>query len=279
MTGEKQRRRFRGEWVWYGGSITATAVLSIFIFLPLLALVITIDLNDFWTGLTDPLVWQAMRLSLFTSLISLIIVILLGTPLAWHLACSTSRFAKWLETLLKLPVVIPPAVAGLGLLLAFSRRGLLGPLFDLVGWSPALTPVAVIMAQVFVSAPFHVQAATTAFRRMDDSLLVVARSLGASPFRTFLHVALPIAAPSLLSGAAMSWSRALGEFGATLMFAGNLAGRTQTMPLAIYVALESNPQAAQALAIVLTLVAFLLLLALRSTHRYIAIEKGDTVDA
>ena len=133
-----------------------------------------------------------------------------GTPLAWWLARSRWRSARWLEILLQLPVVIPPAVGGIALLLAFGRRGLFGGVLERLGWSPAFSSVAVVMAQVFVSAPFYMQAAVQAFGRLDRNLLAVGRSLGASPPRLFFRVALPLARPWLIGGAAMTWARALG---------------------------------------------------------------------
>lgn len=239
-------------------------VLAAFLVVPLAALFITSNLTDVRAGLSAPLVWPALRLSLFTTLVSLLVVVGLGTPLAWTLARTSWRGSRLLETLLQLPTVIPPAVAGIALLLAFGRRGLLASWLSREGWSVTFTTAAVIMAEVFVSAPFFVQAAASAFRRIDPQLVVVARTLGASPWKVFSGIAIPLAAPSLVAGAAMSWARALGEFGATLMFAGNLEGRTQTLPLAIYSALESDLRAAQALSMVLVVVAFALLLFIRA---------------
>src|SRR5262249_18504498 len=152
------------------------------------------------------------------------------------------RGARAIETVLQLPIVIPPAVAGIALLLAFGRRSLLAALYP-GGWSLTFTTTAVVLAQIFVSAPFFVQAALSAFRRIDPNLVLVARSFGAQPLRVFARVWLPLAAPGLLAGAILSWARALGEFGATLMFAGNLEGRTQTLPLAIYTAMEADLRA------------------------------------
>jgi len=186
-----------------------------------------------------------------------------GTALAWYLVRHEGALSRWIESAIQLPIVIPPAVGGLALLLAFGRRGLLGESLDAIGIAIPFTTLAVILAEVFVSAPFFVLAAAAAFRRLDPTLWVVARSLGASPLRAFVRVALPTAAPSLVAGAAMSWARSLGEFGATLMFAGNLTGRTQTLPLAVYTALESDMRAAQAIALVLVMIAFALLLVLR----------------
>jgi molybdate transport system permease protein len=168
--------------------------------------------------------------------------------------------------MVELPIVVPPAVAGVALLFAFGRRGLLAGILYPEGSSLAFTVVAVVMAQIFVSAPFYVQAATSAFRRLDEGLLVVARTFGATPFRIFLRIALPISGPALVGGAAMSFARALGEFGATLMFAGNLRGVTQTLPLAVYTALESDLALAQAMSVVLVVVALALLLLARAAH-------------
>lgn len=247
--------------------VVVGALLVAFLAIPLLALVVTTTAVDFEAGLRHPLVWPALRLSALTTSLSLVIVVLLGTPLAWTLARRQGPLARALETSLQLPIVVPPAVAGVALLLAFGRRGLLAGWLYPEGWSLTFTTTAVVMAEVFVSAPFFVQAATSAFRRVDPQLLLVARSFGATPLRVFLGVALPLATPGLVAGAAMSWARALGEFGATLMFAGNLQGETQTLPLAIYTALESDLRAAQALSIVLVGVAFALLLVVRVAIR------------
>ena len=243
------------------------ALLVGFLALPIVGLVATTSWQEFVGGLRHPLVWPALRLSLLTTTLSLLIVVSLGTALAWTLARSGSRVARLVEIIVELPIVIPPAVAGVALLLAFGRRGLLAGWLYREGWSVAFTTPAVVMAEVFVSAPFFVQAATSAFRRVDEDLLVVARTFGASPWRVFFRIAIPLATPGLIAGAIMSWARSLGEFGATLMFAGNLQGRTQTLPLAIYTALESELRAAQALSIVLVSVAFALLFGLRATLR------------
>lgn len=239
-------------------------VLVIFLLAPLLGLVAATSFGDFVAGLQHPLVWPALRVSLMTTIVSLLFVVVFGTPLAWSLARAHGRFARGIETLANLPAVIPPAVAGIAMLLAFGRRGLFAGWFYPKGWSVAFTTLAVIMAEIFISAPFYVQAATSAFRRLDANCLIVARTLGATPLRVFFRIGLPLATPSLLAGAAMSWARSLGEFGATLMFAGNFTGKTQTLPLAIYTALESDLRAAQALSLVLVVVAFGVLLFVRT---------------
>ena len=238
-------------------------VLVIFLIAPLLGLIAATSFGDFVAGLQHPLGWPALRLSLVTTTTSLFFVVFFGTPLAWSLARANGRFARGIEVLANLPAVIPPAVAGIALLLAFGRRGLLAGWLYPKGWSVAFTTLAVIMAEIFISAPFFVQAATSAFRRLDANCLIVARTLGATPLRVFFRIGLPLAKPSLLAGAAMSWARALGEFGATLMFAGNFTGKTQTLPLAIYTALESDMRVAQALSLVLVVVAFAVLLFVR----------------
>jgi molybdate transport system permease protein len=234
--------------------------LLILLALPLAALVLRSGPAALVAGLTHPLVAPALRVSVETSSASLAIIVVTGTPLAWLLARRGGRILAAVEALVQLPIVVPPAVAGVALLLALGRRGLLG---GMLGGSVAFTPFAVVLAQVFVSAPFYVQAAAIAFRDLDPRLLIVARTLGASPARTFFRVALPLSAPGLAGGAAMAWARALGEFGATLMFAGNLPGRTQTLPLAIYTALEDDVRVAQALSLVLVAAAAALLVVVR----------------
>lgn len=245
----------------------SSAALLLLVALPLAGLLFTTSPHQLLAGLSNPLVGPALRLSLLTTSLSLALVVAFGTPLGWVLARRRSRLARLIETAMQLPVVLPPAVAGVALLLAFGRRGLLGPVFGAAGVGVPFTLGAVVLAESFVAAPFYLQAAITAFRGLDPDLVVVARALGASPPRVFLTVAVPIAAPGLAGGAALSWARALGEFGATLMFAGNLTGRTQTLPLAIYTALESDLHAAQALSIIMVVVAFALLMAIRAGTR------------
>jgi molybdate transport system permease protein len=252
--------RTRGHWL----LVVTGALLVLFLAAPILGLACSTSLGELWAGLHHPLVWPALRLSLSTTSASLLLVVAFGTPLSWTLARATGRFARAVEVLVQVPAVIPPAVAGVAMLLAFGRRGWLAGWLYPKGRSAAFTTLAVIMAEVFVSAPFFVQATTSAFRRVDENCLAVARTLGASPLRVFYRIGLPLAIPGLLAGAAMSWARSLGEFGATLMFAGNLTGKTQTLPLAIYTAFESDLRAAQALSLLLVIVAFVVLLFVRA---------------
>jgi molybdate transport system permease protein len=237
-------------------------LLAALLVLPLAALLLRTGPSALAEGLASGIVGPALRLSLETSAVSLAVAVVLGTPLAWGLAQARGRGARLLETLLALPVVMPPAVAGIALLLAFGRHGL-PTLLGHPEASLAFTGTAVVIAQIFVSAPLYVQGAVAAFRRLDPELMESAASLGAGPARAFFRVALPVSAAGLTAAGAMAWARALGEFGATLMFAGNLEGVTQTLPLAVYVALERDPAAAQALALLLLFAAFGLLAVVR----------------
>jgi molybdate transport system permease protein len=272
-------RRALAPIAWAGAIGLLSGLLLLLIALPLAGLLFSAPPRQLLAGLADPLVVPALRLTLFTTSISLLGILVCGTPAAWVIARATSRAAQvgparpakrfWgvVETLVELPVVLPPAVAGVALLLAFGRRGLLGPGLAAAGIGLPFTCAAVVVAQTFVAAPFYLQAAIAAFRRLDPDLILVARTLGASSPRILFTVAIPVSWPSLAGGAAMSWARALGEFGATLMFAGNMTGRTQTLPLAIYTALESDLRTAQSLSILLVAVAFALLVAIRAGAR------------
>ena len=244
----------------------AALPLLLLLVLPVSALIAAATPADLAAGLRHPLFAPALRLTLVTSLLSLGIVVVLGTPLAWWLASAGERLprvARVVEALVDLPIVLPPAVVGIALLQTFGRGGVLGPALSAAGLQIPFTATAVVIAQVVVSAPFFVQGATAAFRRVDGDLLLVARTLGQTPAGAFARVALPMAAPGLAGAAALALARAVGEFGATLLFAGNLTGVTQTMPLAIYMALESDVRVAVALALVLGGVSAALLVALR----------------
>ena len=238
-------------------------LLVAFLVLPMLALALSTSLREIGAGLANPLFARALWLSLRTTATSLVICVTLGVPLAWWLATSRSRLVRLIEVLVQLPIVVPPAVIGVALLQAFGARGLLGPLLSSLGVQLPFTPAAVVLAQVVVSAPFFVQAAANAFREVELDLLIVARTLGASATAAFFRVAVPVALPGLAVGACLAWARALGEFGATLIFAGNMSGRTQTLPLAIFTALESNVSVAVVVSLALIAIGSVLLLALR----------------
>lgn len=244
-----------------GGLFGATLVGLLL--LPLVALVLSTSFADLQASLRHPLFAPALWLSLRTTLLSLALTVLLGTPLAWWLATSSSKAANITAVLVELPIVIPPAVVGVALLQTFGHQGLLGPALEALSIRVPFTPNAVVLAQLVVSAPFFVQAAANAFRKVDADVMIVARTLGASQGIAFLRIAIPIALPGLIVGASLAWARALGEFGATLLFAGNMTGRTQTMPLAIFSALESDVQLAVVFSLVLAGVGVLLLAGIR----------------
>lgn len=239
-------------------------LLLIFLLSPLVAIFLKVHAQeDLWGTLWQPIVTEALRLSVVTSLSSLCLAVVLGTPLAYVLARHRFRGAALLDTLIDLPMVMPPTVAGVALLMAFGRRGVLGAWFDVIGIQISFTTFAVVLAQSFVSIPFYIRAARAGFQSVDQELERVAYTLGHAPFSVFLRVTVPLAFPALLGGAVMAWARALGEFGATIMFAGNFLGRTQTMPLAIYSAMESDLTAALVLSVILIVVSFSVLFGVR----------------
>lgn len=239
------------------------AALVVVLVLPLVALALSSSPEDIRAGTQSPLFAPALWLSLRTTVVSLAITVICGLPLAWWLATSSSRWARAVELLVDLPIVIPPAVIGVALLQTYGRRGLLGPSLEKVGLSIPFTEKAVVIAQVVVSAPFFVQAAANAFRKVDRDLLLVARTLGAPPATAFFRIAVPVALPGLVVGASLAWARSLGEFGATLLFAGNMPGTTQTTPLAIFSALESDVRVAIVFSLILAAMGSLLLVSLR----------------
>lgn len=238
------------------------AALMLLLVLPLAALALGVRASDF-TRAVDRGLLEALGTSLVSTTVSALFITLLGTPLAYWLAAREGMLVRLVEALVRLPAVTPPAVAGVALLSAFGRRGLFGSALEALGIALPFTPGAVVIAQIFVASPFYVLPAAAAFRAIDPTLLWTARSLGAGPLRVFARIAVPLAAPALFAGLAVAWARALGEFGATLMFAGNLPG-TQTLPVAIYAAMEGDLGPARAMAIVLLAWAVFLFTSLRS---------------
>ena len=244
-------------------SWTAALPLLLFLLLPLLALLLRAPSAALWRNFTHPTVTQAILLSLQTSIAATALTVLLGTPLAYVLARRPLPFSRAVDVLIDLPIVLPPAVAGVALLLAFGRQGLLGPLLAPLGIQLVFTPLAVIIAQTFVASPFYLRAAVLGFAAVDPELEQAAALDGAGEWRLFTDVMLPMARTALLSGAVMTWARALGEFGATIIFAGNLPGLTQTMPLAIYLGFELDLDVALTLAVILLAFSSLVLFAVR----------------
>ena len=243
--------------------IAATVVYVVFVGLPVLALLIrAAQQESFADSLTSNIALQALRLSLITSLVSMVVVVVLGTPFALLLARSDSRILKAVDSLVELPLVLPPVVAGVAMLMAFGRQGLIGPALTGLGITLPFTTVAVVFAQMFVAAPFYVRAAKLGFQSVARDYEDVSQTLGVSPWGTFWKLTLPLAAPSIIGGLALAWARAISEFGATIMFAGNLTGRTQTMPLAIISAMESDLGAALSLSVFLLIGSLAVLLVL-----------------
>ena len=238
-----------------------------FVVLPILTLFLELPLDALPEVFSDPVVIDALLLSLATATASTAIVLVIMTPIAYVTARHAFPGRELVETLMDLPIVLPPAVAGLGLLLAFGRFGLAGQYLNLLGITVAFTPIAVVMAQVFVASPFYLRQARTSFAELDPAYEAAARTLGATRLYTFLHVTVPLTIEGLVSGTIMTFARALGEFGATILFAGNLQGRTQTMPLAIYSTMQSDLRASCALAIVLVVISFGVIAAVRVLGR------------
>jgi molybdate transport system permease protein len=239
-----------------------------FIALPLLALSLRASGTSLLANLRLPAVQQAIRVSLRTTLVSTGIIVVFGTPISLYLAHVKTRFSRVIDTLTDLPTVLPPAVAGVALLVVFGRRGLVGGLLDDLGVQIAFTQAAVVMAQVFIACPFYIKSAALGFAALDPEIQQAASLDGASGWQIFRYVVVPLSWPALLSGGLMSWARAMGEFGATIIFAGNFPGRTQTMPLAIYIGFEIDLQVALTLAVILMGFSFLILLAVKGVlHR------------
>lgn len=239
-----------------------------FILAPVCALFLRSTPGAFFAALQQSDVQEALRLSALTTAITLFCAIAFGTPIAYMLARWHFPGRRLLDTLVDLPIVVPPAVAGVALLIAFGRRGIFAPALDAAGIHLSFTTAAVVLAQLFVASPFYVRAARAGFLAVDRRLEEASSTLGAGRFETFRRITIPLALPGLIGGAVLTWARALGEFGATIMFAGNLVGVSQTMPLAVYLKLESGDMpAALALSIVLVLASLGVLLVVRLAER------------
>lgn len=241
----------------------ATAVVLSFLLLPIAAVFLRVPLGDLVDQLSSDVVRDALAVTLKTNLVALTLILLLGTPAAYLIGSRSFRGRAFAQTLVELPLVLPPAVAGIGLLAAFGRAGLLGDEFEALGITISFTQTAVVLAVTFVAGPFYVRPAISAFEAVDPTLLAASRTLGAGPARTFFRVALPLAGGGLGAGAALAFARGLGEFGATIMFAGSLQGVTQTLSLAIYQEFDLNFDTALAISALLILVSGVLLLSVK----------------
>ena len=244
--------------------LVPAALAVAFLVLPLAGLLLRAPWSSLGTALTAPGVGTALRLSLVSASLATVLSLVLGVPLAWVLARSRARGRTLLRALVTVPLVLPPVVGGVALFLVLGRRGIVGRwLFETFDVTIPFTTTAVVIAETFVAMPFLVISVEGALRAADDRFEDVAATLGADRWTTFRKVTLPLVAPGIAAGAVLCWARALGEFGATITFAGNFPGTTQTMPLAVYLALQRDPEAAIALSLVLLAVSLATLLLLR----------------
>jgi molybdate transport system permease protein len=234
-----------------------------FLLLPLLSLFLRVSPGRLFAQLGSDVALDALWVTFKTGLVAHAFVILIGTPAAYFLATRRFRGRELVITAVELPLVLPPAVAGVALLSAFGARGLLGDELSALGVEIPFTQAAVVMAVAFVATPFYVRQGIVAFEGLDPALVDASRTLGAGPFRTFRRIALPLAAPGLGAGSTLAWARGTGEFGATIMFAGSFPGETQTLPLAIYAQLDQDRDVAVAIGALLVVVSATVLVAVK----------------
>ena len=253
----------KGDALASGVAVAALALLAGFISLPIISLVVWTVTEDSWRAMASPEARDALLLSIRTTAISMLIIILVGTPAAYVLARADFPGKRALDSLIDVPTVLPPSAAGIALLLAFGRFGLLGKYLDAFGIQLSFTTAAVVIAEIFVAAHFYVRQAVVGFSQVRREVEEAARVDGANRFSVFTRVTVPLAFPALLAGAVMAWARALGEFGGTIIFAGSFQGVTQTIPLAIFAARESDFDAAVALSVMVLGFAFTVILAAR----------------
>lgn len=249
-------------WAEHAWRVSALPLVLLFI-IPIVMLFTRITFGELSESITQKEVLQAIGISMKTTAISLALILLMGTPLAYLMGRHQFRYKKALDTLIDLPTVLPPSVAGLALLMTLGRRGIIGGWLDSLGIDVAFTAAAVVIAQTFIASPFYIRAAALGFAGIDTEIEQAAQLDGASRWQVFRFVILPLSRFSLFSGATMSWARALGEFGATILFAGNFPGRTQTMPMAIYLGFERNLGHALTLSAILIVISFISLLLIK----------------
>ena len=275
----RKRRRRRAASVQFALLVACSLAFLLLLLLPIVAIFWrSLPHGALFSALSLPIVRDALRLSLVTTAVALAATLILGTPIAYLLARYRFPGHRVLDSLIDLPMVLPPAVAGLGLLIAFGRRGLVGGPLDALGVTLPFSTAAVVIAQCFVAAPFYIKAAKAGFAGVDRELEMVAATFGSSAWYTFTRITLPLAFPSLLGGAVMMWSRALGEFGATIFFAGNRQGITQTIPLAIFQEEQaSHFDTALAMSAVLVCVSFAILVVVKWLTARLLISDDDTL--
>ncbi|MEQ8171356.1 MAG: ABC transporter permease [Candidatus Eremiobacterota bacterium] len=233
--------------------------LMLLLVLPVLSLLLKTSPKIFISSLRDYSICQAILLTILTSSLSVLLIFLFGTPLAYLMAGKHFRGKSVFSVLIELPFVLPPAVAGIALLIAFGRNSFTGNFFDTAGIEIAFTPIAVIFAQMFVSSPYYIKSTINGFSMVPGELIEAAEIDGATEWKIFKDIILPLSRRSIMSGIILSWARAVGEFGATIIFAGNYPGRTQTMSLAVYLGLQSDLNKAITLAVILLVISFVIL--------------------
>ena len=244
----------------FGAVLAAAAAVSLaFLLIPIVAIFTELTFGELIDGITSDIALDALRVTAVTNLIAMALIVLFGTPTAYLLATRSFRGRSLLVTLVEIPLVLPPAVAGIGLLAAFGRGGLLGGSVDALGIEVGFTKLAVVLAVTYVASPFYVRTAIAAFEAVDPDLVAASRTLGAGPARTFARVALPLAAGGLGAGLALAFARGIGEFGATIMFAGSFQGVTQTLSLAVYQAFDVDFEQALAIGALLVVVSAVVL--------------------
>lgn len=246
-----------------GGPGLFSLPLFLFFALPVLALLLRTSGANVLVSLAQPAALQAIELSLGTTTVTAVATVVFGTPLAYVLARRNFPGRRAIDTLVELPTVLPPAVAGVALLVAFGRQGLLGYWLAAAGLPLAFTTTAVVLAQLFVAGPLYVKTLALGLANLDPELELAAAIDGANRWQSFFFISAPLAYPAAVSGAVLTWARALGEFGATILFAGNFPGRTQTMPLAIYIGFETDFDVALTLSAILIAVSFLVLIVVK----------------
>ncbi len=261
--GSTRGKVLRGDTFASGLAVAALALLAGFVSLPLLSLVVWTVNEEAWRAMVSPVAVDALLLSARTTAITMVILIVVGTPAAYVLARVDFRGNRVINTLIDIPVVLPPSAAGIALLLAFGRLGLVGKYLEVFGVTLTFTTAAVVMAEIFVAAHFYVRQAATGFGAVDRTVEEAALVDGASRSTVFFRVTIPLAFPALVAGALTAWARALGEFGATIIFAGSFRGITQTIPLAIFAEFQSDIDAAVALSVLVLGFAFVVILAVR----------------
>ncbi len=270
----RSRRLLRGGYLSGGLAVGALSLLAGFIALPILSLLIWTVSNSAWQEMTSPAAVDALLLSARTTAISMAIILLVGTPAAYVLARYDFPGKRIVNTLVDLPAVLPPSAAGIALLLAFGRVGLIGEQLTAFGITISFTTAAVVLAELFVATHFYVRQATVGFGQIERGIEEAALVDGGGPITVFLKVTIPLAFPALVAGAVTAWARALGEFGGTIIFAGNVQGVTQTIPLAIFSELERDFDAAVALSVLVLGFAFVVILTARYLTRKAAEVRG-----